>query len=502
MEAIGISISENLISVMTEKEKVFTSAIDAADNSTKTIRENLESDKIKVFYDAKPVIKELIKNGFKVNRPIFDIKIAEKLISGGEDQEKEKAPTVKELISLREKLVKEITKNNLVEVCKLEFDCIFAVVQMELNGIKLDAKKWQKLYERYLAEQKDINEELQKEFGIENLNLNSPQQMLKAFEGQNIYLKSTSHQELSEYRGSNKVVDKFLEYRRVTKAIQSFLAPIPQYLDPENGRLHPSYNQLGALSGRFSCEGPNIQQIPRDDEFRECFIPDKGNKLIIADYSQIELRVAAEIANDETMIEAYKNGIDLHLLTASIVTGKELKDVTKQERQAAKAMNFGLIYGMGAKGFQIYAKSTYGVILSLKEAVNFRNKFFDAYKGIAEWHQRTDKMINVFEYRTLSGRRVIFDTQPGISTRLNVPVQGTAADIIKKALGELAQRSAEKGFRILATVHDEILLESSEKTAEESSQELKKAMEKAGAHYLKKVPVLADAKIADSWAEK
>lgn len=501
MEAIGISISDNLISVMTEKDKVFTSAINSADNSTKAIKENLKSEKIKIFYDAKPVIKELIRSGFEINGPIFDIKIASMLI-GGDSLEEKELPTVKDLIPLREKLVKEITKNNLVEVCKLEFDCIFAVVQMELNGIRLDTDKWQKLNDKYLAEQKDITDELQNEFGIENLNLNSPLQMLKAFESKNIYLKSTNQHELSEYKGDNRIVEQFLEYRRVTKAIQSFLAPIPQFLDQENGRIHPSYNQLGALSGRFSCEGPNIQQIPRDNEFRECFIPDKGNKLIIADYSQIELRVAAEVANDETMIEAYKNGIDLHLLTASIVTGKELKDVTKQERQAAKAMNFGLIYGMGAKGFQIYAKSTYGVVLSLKEAISFRNKFFDAYKGIAEWHKKTDAMINVFEYRTLSGRRVVFDTQPGISTRLNVPVQGTAADIIKRALGDLSQKSEENGFRILATVHDEILLESTEKTALKASQELKKAMETAGSFYIKKVPIIAEAKITDSWAEK
>jgi DNA polymerase I-like protein with 3'-5' exonuclease and polymerase domains len=298
------------------------------------------------------------------------------------------------------------------------------------------------------------------------------------------------------------MVEWFLEYRRVTKAIQSFLSPMPEHIKSTTGRLHPSYYQLGAYSGRFSCGNPNIQQIPRGKEFRECFIPDKGNKLIIADYSQIELRVAAEIAKDDTMLKAYMENMDLHALTASPIANKPIENITKQERQAAKAVNFGLIYAMGARGLQGYAKSVYGVELSLEEAELFRSRFFNAYSGIAKWHDRMKKASNIGESRTLSGRRILFGEQPALTGLLNMPVQGTAADIVKKALVMLVPVTKRLGGSIIATVHDEILLEVPEPSAQEAANELKSIMEAAGAYYLKKVPVVAETIIADSWAEK
>jgi DNA polymerase I len=305
-----------------------------------------------------------------------------------------------------------------------------------------------------------------------------------------------------EYKDKSKMIGLFLEYRRVTKAIQSFLSPIPQYISAATGRLHPSYYQLGAYSGRFSCGNPNIQQIPRGKEFRDCFIPGNGCKLIIADYSQIELRVAAEIAQDNTMLEAYMQNMDLHALTASLIANKPIENISKQERQAAKAVNFGLIYAMGARGLQGYAKSVYGVDLSLKEAELFKSRFFNAYKGIAKWHDRMKRASGMRESRTLSGRRILFSEQPGITALLNMPVQGTAADIVKRALGMLVPVTYRLGGSIVATVHDEILLEVPESAAEEASHELKRIMEAAGAYYLKKVPVVAETLIADSWADK
>jgi DNA polymerase I-like protein with 3'-5' exonuclease and polymerase domains len=288
----------------------------------------------------------------------------------------------------------------------------------------------------------------------------------------------------------------------VTKALQSFLSPIPQYINTATGRLHPSYYQLGAHSGRFSCGNPNIQQIPRGREFRSCFIPEKGCKLVIADYSQIELRVAAEIAQDKTMQEAYMKNMDLHSLTAALIANKSVENITKQERQAAKAVNFGLIYAMGARGLQGYAKSTYGIDMSLEEAELFRSRFFNAYKGIAKWHERMKKASDVRESRTLSGRRILFSGQPGITGLLNIPVQGTAADIFKRALGMMVPVTKRLGGSIIATVHDEILLEVPESKAMEAAHELKSIMEKAGACYLKNVPVIAETVIADSWADK
>lgn len=513
------------------------------------IREVLQSGRVKVFQNAKFDLKFLKMARLEVKGPVFDTMLAAQIIHNGQAYQSNSLEALAEqylgirldkteqksdwsrglteaqleyaardaavLLPLRESLIAKIKEGHLVEVCKLEFECLHAVVEMELKGILLNKEAWALLHEKYLKEQQELSSKLLEElgqgvvqmnfFGEEKtygINLDSHQQVIKAFKSKGIDLESTSHYELMEYKDKSELVGWFMEYRKVTKAIQSFLAPLPQYISSVTGRLHASYYQLGAHSGRFSCGNPNIQQIPRGKEFRDCFIPAKGNKLVIADYSQIELRVAAEIAEDTTMMAAYRQNMDLHALTASLVANKPIEMITKQERQAAKAVNFGLIYAMGAKGLQGYAKTVYGVNLTLKEAELFRSRFFGAYKGIAKWHEKMKKAADIRECRTLSGRRVLFREQPGITGLLNLPVQGTAADIVKKALGMLVPVVQRLGGSIIATVHDEVLLEVPAAAAKEAAHELKRVMEEAGAYYLKKVPVVAETLIADSWADK
>ena len=251
----------------------------------------------------------------------------------------------------------------------------------------------------------------------------------------------------------------------------------------------------------MSCGGPNIQQIPRDKHFRACFSASKGNKLVIADYSQIELRVVAEISRDERMIKAYRNGEDLHRLTASLISGKHIEEVTKEERQSAKAMNFGLVFAMGAKGLQSYAKETYDVDMTLEQAEQFRNRFFHAYQGVAAWHKRL-KNNPPLQSRTVAGRKHVYGGHSGLSGLCNTPVQGSAADIIKNALGMLVDKLDNTNTKIVAVVHDEIVLETERNQAPEVANILKETMEKAGAQYLRLVPLLAEVQIADNWAEK
>lgn len=513
------------------------------------LRAFLQSERVKVFQNAKFDLKFLMMAGLEVKGPVFDTMLAAQLINNGQAYQSSSLAALAEqylgialdkteqtsdwsrgltqsqleyaardaavLLPLRESLITKIKEGHLIDVCKLEFECLHAVVEMELKGILLDTEAWKELSDKYLKEQQELSSKLLEElgqsvvqmslFGEEKtfgINLDSHQQVIKAFKSKGIHLQSTSYHELLEYKGKSELVEWFMEYRKVTKAVQSFLAPMPQHISTATGRLHPSYYQLGAHSGRFSCGNPNIQQIPRGKEFRDCFIPAEGNKLIIADYSQIELRVAAEIAQDSTMLEAYLQDTDLHALTASLVANKPIEAISKQERQAAKAVNFGLIYAMGAKGLQGYAKSVYGVELTLKEAELFRSRFFSAYKGIARWHEKMKKATDVRESRTLSGRRILYREQPGITALLNTPVQGTAADIVKRALGMLVPVTKRLKGSIIATVHDEILLEVPEAAAETAARELKSIMEAAGAYYLKKVPVVAETTIADSWADK
>lgn len=417
------------------------------------------------------------------------------------------------LLRLRKKMLIEIKQNNLVEAARLEFSCARAIAQVEFNGIHLDLCQWRKLTEKIESEQQVALEKLYEYAGqpkvqmsffgdrvLNDINMDSNKQILNILNSNDIKVTDTSRHSLAPY-SHNPLVQAITEYRRTSKLLSTFLYSIPQQIHPITGRLHPKYSQIGAWSGRMSCGGPNIQQIPRDKNFRACFSAAEGNKLVIADYSQIELRVVAQISKDERMINAYRNGEDLHRLTASLISGKPIEEVTKGERQSAKAMNFGLVFAMGAKGLQTYAKETYDVDMTLEEAEQFRNRFFHAYQGVAAWHKRL-KNNPPSKSRTVAGRKHVYGGQGGLSGVCNTPVQGSAADIIKNALGRLVDRLGSTKTKIVAVVHDEIVLETSQEQAEEVARILKETMENVGAEYLKLVPLLAEVHVADSWAEK
>jgi len=160
------------------------------------------------------------------------------------------------------------------------------------------------------------------------------QQVLKALKAKGIPIQNTARNQLVPLADTYPVVRHLLDYRKATKALQSFIYSVPKTIHPVSGRVHPNYHQIGASTGRFSCGHPNLQQIPRSKEFRSCFVAKPNHNLVIADYSQIELRVIAEISRDETMLQAYTTGQDLHRLTASLVANKSIDDVTKHKRQA------------------------------------------------------------------------------------------------------------------------------------------------------------------------
>ena len=306
---------------------------------------------------------------------------------------------------------------------------------------------------------------------------------------------------LLAYSAKYPLLHEFIRYRRVAFAVQHFSSKLPGHIHPITGRIHPNYHQLGASTGRFSCTDPNLQGLPKKNGFRECAIPEPKSKLVTGDYSQIELRVAAEISGDERMSRAYQKGHDLHRLTASLVAQKSMEEVTRDERQSAKAINFGLIFGMAEEGLQGYARNKYGVNMTIEQARIFRNKFFQVYRGITRWHNDV-RGSNTRETRTIIGRRRLWKDQPPITELLNSPIQGTSADITKKALGILPGKLIGTGAKIIGTVHDEIILEVPEDKAESIAEILKDAMIKGGSEFLKKVPIEVEVTISDSWAEK
>jgi DNA polymerase-1 len=203
-------------------------------------------------------------------------------------------------------------------------------------------------------------------------------------------------------------------------------------------------------------------------------------RFIVADYSQIELRIAALISGDQTMLQAYRDGVDLHRLTASITAGIPLADVTKDQRQAAKAINFGLIYGMGPAGLRAYAKATYGVDMSPQAAQDAHNAFFRNYTGIHRWHAET-KARGVYDktVRTAAGLIRDMGNEPGgwkLTNALNTPVQGSGAEVLLLALAKLPAALAGLDCRVIHHVHDEIILECSEADIEAGKAALQSAM--------------------------
>ena len=509
----------------------------------------LASPAIKIFHNAKFDLKFLKKKGFMVTKPFFDTMLTAQILAAGQKSQGFKLSDLardelginlpKELqssnwnegiskeqleyaardawvlLQLYPILFRKLSDSGLINTAILEFDCLPAVVDMELSGMLIHTEKWKKLTQELEKTQRDLAENLRQRlaegfkrtpqlpFMIDTspINLDSPKQILEALQALGIPLKTTSHEELSQLEDQYPVIQALIEYRKVTKVLQSFASALPKYIHKVTGRIHPDYWQIGTTTGRFSCRNPNLQQIPRDRAFRECFIPAEGKILVIGDYSQVELRVAAEISQDRRMIDAFLLNQDIHCLTASLLTGKDILQVTKEERQAAKAVNFGLLYAMGARGLKIYAQNSYGVEMTDQQAIDFRNKYFEVYQGIASWQKELSN-ANLRETRTLIGRLRQWPERPVITELFNTPIQGTAADIMKQAMVMLYPFLENTDIHIIGTVHDELLLESSQEEAEKAAYLLKETMVRAGQKFLNQVPVEAEVVIASNWAEK
>jgi DNA polymerase-1 len=514
-------------------------------DGTDIIKDILETRAVKIFQNAKFDLQFFMQiNIFPC--PIFDTMLAGQLLrtSGGpsrfgldvlakhyldeilpKDEQKSDwsgvltesqlmyaANDVDVLFRLREVMVKKIYENNLSDIALIEFSCAIAVAYIEYTGICLDMPRWNALLDETVKERDEAVEILYTYTGKPSAQINifgeeisyghnfdSNPYILNLLYDNGIYVDSTSKYDLSPHL-SHPLVKVISEYRKSAKSLSTFLYPIPGMINTKTGRLHPHYAQIGAWSGRMACWNPNIQQIPRSEKFRACFIAPPGRKLIIADYSQIELRVAAEITFDERMMTAYQNGDDLHKLTASLMLDKDIDTVTAQERQAAKAVNFGLLFAMGARGLKGYSQQSYGVEMTLEQAEQFRNRFFKAYTGMDKWH-RGLKRNPPAESRTLTGRKLTFSKDTSLAILSNAPVQGTGADIAKKALGLLAQRLKGTDTHIIGIIHDEILLESSDENADKAAELLKTTMETAGNSILKYVPCQADVSISQNWAD-
>jgi len=263
------------------------------------------------------------------------------------------------LVPLHAAMSEQIKRRKLQRVSQLEFRTVVPVAAMELRGIFLDVAAFGAVTRRLQEQSDQLETEVLKELrsaddlpGMSSLNLNAPDQVKQALADNGIHLADTTDARLRPLAESHPFIGKLLQYRHIAKIIGTTLRPFQSFVLPETGRIHASYHQIASASGRFACADPNIQQVPREREVRACFKPEPGYRYVIADYSQVELRVAAGLSRDPIMLQAYGAGGDLHRLTAALTMGKPIEEVSKEARQAAKAINSGLLHAMGARGLQ------------------------------------------------------------------------------------------------------------------------------------------------------
>ena len=422
------------------------------------------------------------------------------------------------------------------DIVKLECDIIPSVASTELAGMKIDRKKL-----KVLVEQANLSKKvLEKSLPIvsltrgtaslgpnteeKRLNPNSHKQIKEYFrESFGIELKDTSEKTLKgiEAGDAGKLSDLILQCKANKKLIGTYLKKLDPELLPEDGRIRGRFLSMGARTGRFSAQGI-LQTIPRQQEIRELFVPGEENCFVIADYSQIELRVSAELSGEKVMQEAFEKDEDLHKLTASKAFGVQLSEVSKEQRTASKAINFGLIYGMSPKGLVDYMKS-FGIGISLAETKRFHTAFFKLYRKYKPYHsmlwKRADREFKEngeVLLKTLSGRvrRLTEDDMryksvqdpskksPRKTVVYNTPVQSLASDGLKQSLVLLWPHLKTLDARPVNLVHDEIIIECRKDVAAEMLAILEDCMVRGMECYLKKVPVLVESIIAGSWAGK
>ncbi|HAT04017.1 MAG TPA: DNA polymerase I [Candidatus Magasanikbacteria bacterium] len=403
----------------------------------------------------------------------------------------------------------------------VEMGLIPVLAEMELNGVAIDTHVLGELSVEVNAEIKKLEKKIWKETG-EEFNVASSVQLRDILfekmglpkegikKGKTGY--STASSELEKLREYHPVIEYIEDYRELEKLRNTYIDVLPELVNKKTGRIHTSFNQAVTTTGRLSSSDPNLQNIPiRTDlgrRVREAFVAEPGNMLIVADYSQIELRIVASLANDKQLINIFERGEDVHAATAAVINGVSLEQVTKEMRSAAKGVNFGVLYGMGAFGLS----SRTGI--TQWEAKDFIKKYFESFKDVKKYLDATLEFAHKEGYvETLFGRRRYIPElmSPNYQLKLagermaiNMPVQGTAADLMKMAMikinAECRMQNAEfrKNVRIILQVHDELVFEVKKKWAEDIAKIVKEEME----HVAQlRVPVEVHVGIGTSWGK-
>ncbi|MBL8098811.1 MAG: DNA polymerase I [Anaerolineales bacterium] len=457
-------------------------------------------------------IEELIGKGKK------QISMADVAIESVANYAAADAENTLRLMPIMEKELKKVNGEKILDEIDMPLTPVLA--EMEMTGALIDVEFFSAMSKDLSKRLAEIEKEIYAHAG-KPFNINSPQQLSDILfnhlrleppdKGRKTAtgFYSTSADVLEMMRDKHPILEWILENRELAKIKSTYVDALPAAINPQTGRVHTSYSQIGAVTGRLSSNNPNLQNIPIRSEIgrkvRNGFIADKGNLLLSVDYSQVELRIVAHMAEDEAMLAAFRAGEDIHATTAAAIYDIPLEKVTKDMRSHSKAINFGLIYGMSAFGL------TRSTDLTLAEAENFVKAYFQKFPGVKKYLDGIRRQAAEIGYvETLLGRKRYF---PALLSKQNVqmknreereainaPIQGTAADIMKIAMIKIPPALQAKGLKakMLLQVHDELVLEVPKKEIDETAKVVQKTMANA---YSMSIPLETEARAGVSWGE-
>lgn len=510
---------------LSDGERVIQFELEAIAN----IKDILDTSKI-ICYDCKALYHALDKFGLTYRNAYFDVMLGAYVCDSNRTKfalpelylayvgeilsaDASRAVAIYEIYKeISARIEKENTHSLMYD---MEMPLASVLTDMELAGFKLDVDGTKKYGEALGVMADALAERIYYAAGGE-FNINSPKQLGEVlFErlGMPALKKtktgySTDAETLSKLAAHYPIVEDILDYRQVTKLKSTYAEGLTKLVD-ENGRIHTTFNQTGTATGRLSSAEPNLQNIPvkteMGREFRKFFIPKSEDYVIVdADYSQIELRLLAHISNDDTMISAFTDGADIHTSTAARVFGVDPEQVTIELRKKAKAVNFGILYGMGAFSLSTDLK------ISVAEASKYIKSYLEGFPEVSAYLENIKKSAREAGYVTTLYNRRRYIPELAVGNKniqafgervaMNSPIQGTAADIIKLAMINVANRLCESGLdaRLILQVHDELLLEAHKDCAEEAMKILVEEMENTASL---KVPLSVEAHIGNTWFE-
>lgn len=438
--------------------------------------------------EIKPEIEEISKNAILKAKFIYD--------------------TEEELTNkLKQKEMYDLFRN-------IEMPLGIVLGDMEYDGINVNKTTLEEMGKEISEKTEIISKEIY-ELAGEEFNISSPQQLGDILfeklelphgkKGKTGY--STAVDVLNKLKGKHPIIEKILEYRSLTKLYTTYIEGLIKEIGNDN-KIHTIYNQALTRTGRLSSQEPNLQNIPARDEYgkliRKAFIPSENSLIMSGDYSQIELRILSSIANVNSLINAFNNDLDIHSKTASDIFKKDINEITSKERRVAKAVNFGIIYGISSYGL------SENLNIPTKEAKEFIDNYLNTYPGIKNYMDETIKQAHIDGYvKTLFNRiRIIPELQnknymirqAGERMALNTPIQGTSADIIKKAMVEVHKKLKEKNLKskMILQIHDELVIDTKKEELEEVKIILKDTMENT---YKLKVPLRVDINVGENLYE-